>query len=380
MVLADRGGASNLVGDRWADLAAAHAATWAGSGRQIPAGAGGAEGIPIVRVDRLDDMPRIAAAASKRGLQNPDLLLIGQDGDHQVVQAADAKFSVETARSKQVSAEVVLGLLEIREAVPEILRGLDDGFAVEPGTFLCPDYPLTHFMMRRRRGIVRTTVREDQVTLVPVNVGQFWDGVEGSTIIEPLAEVDALPVSPSENLMAGVYYFRLARAVIGFWLDANKPLLLFNDIVAVDEPAIREEASRRAAQADSAIELIRQWDADVQTVRGQRSAVDQVAGTPIPGRELRPMIQRIADAIDGDAPSMNQVRRRLGAWYRAELRERVGPLSPPVADLQQALERVAAASREVSPRAEQEVERIVHELMSSPGTPSVSTAQPAKAG
>jgi hypothetical protein len=30
MVLADRGGASNLVGNRWADLAAAHVAAWVG--------------------------------------------------------------------------------------------------------------------------------------------------------------------------------------------------------------------------------------------------------------------------------------------------------------------------------------------------------------
>ncbi len=30
MTFADRGGASNLIGDRWADLAAAHAAGWSG--------------------------------------------------------------------------------------------------------------------------------------------------------------------------------------------------------------------------------------------------------------------------------------------------------------------------------------------------------------
>ena len=45
--------------------------------------------------------------ASKRGLQNPDLLVIGAQDDHRVIRAADAKFSIETARAKQVSADVV---------------------------------------------------------------------------------------------------------------------------------------------------------------------------------------------------------------------------------------------------------------------------------
>lgn len=378
MTLADRGSASNLIGDRWADLAAAHAATWPGSGRGIMTA--DATSLPIVRVDRLDSTPRIAAAASKRGLQNPDLVLIGQEGSRQVVQAADAKFSVETARAKQVSSEVVLGLLDIRDQVPELLAGLQADFAIEPGLFLCPDYPLTHLMLRRRRGIVRTTVREDQVVFVPVAPDTFWDDVEGSSLIDPLAEVDALPARPSSSLLAGVYYFRLARAAVGFWLDATKPLLLFNDVVAVDEPAIRQEALQRAAGADSALDLIRQWNDDVQLVRNQRSAVDQVAGTPIPGRELRPMIEQIAAAIDGDAPSVNQVRRRLGAWYRAELRERVGPITPPVDDLQRVLERVAAAGREVAPRAPEELARIVGELMAGQTAQSADASGEATAG
>ena len=121
MGLADRGGASNLIGDRWADIAAEHAATWIGTERRLHAD--DQDPLRIVRVDRLDATPAVAAAASKRGLQNPDLLLIGQRGDQQAIQAADAKFSVETARSKQVSPEVVLGLMELRNHVPGILDG-----------------------------------------------------------------------------------------------------------------------------------------------------------------------------------------------------------------------------------------------------------------
>ena len=60
-------------------------------------------------------------------------------------------------------------------------------------------------------------------------------------MIAPLAATDNLPGRPDENLMAGVYYFRLARAAVGFWLDATKPLLLHNDAVIVDISAVRDE-------------------------------------------------------------------------------------------------------------------------------------------
>src|SRR5215211_5792679 len=361
MGLADRGGASNLIGDRWADIAAGHVAMWIGTERRLHAD--DREPLRIVRVDRLDATPAVATAASKRGLQNPDLLLIGQRGDQQAIQAADAKFSVETARSKQVSPEVVLGLLELRDHVPGILTGVGDRIQIESGVFLCPDYPLTHLMLRHRRGIVRATVRQEEVVLVPAPPDRFWDGVPGAEVIAPLADTDKLPARPDENLMAGVYYFRLARAAVGFWLDATKPLLLHNDRVSVDIAAVCEETVRRSGNATSAIDLIRRWDADVETIRNQRAAVDQAAGLPIPGRDLRPKAAQISQAVGGDPPSANQVRRRMGAWYRGVLRDRFGPLSPPVADLPSILRQFADAGRDLGPQAERELERIVLELV-----------------
>lgn len=361
MGLADRGGASNLIGDRWADIAATHVAAWIGSERGLHAD--DQEPMRIVRVDRLDATPAVAAAASKRGLQNPDLLLIGQRGDRQAIQAADAKFSVETARSKQVSPEVVLGLLELRKHVPGLLDGVSERIQVESGVFLCPDYPLTHLMLRHRRGIVRATVRQEEVVFVPAAPDRFWNGVPGADIIAPLADTDRLPAQPDENLMAGVYYFRLARAAVGFWLDATKPLLLHNDVVTVDVDAVHAETVRRSAHARSAIDLIRRWNADVQAIRNQRAAVDQAAALPIPGRELRMMAVKIAQAAGADPPSANQVRRRLGAWYRGVLRDRFGPILPLVADLPSIVRQLGDAGRDLAPQAERELERIVLELV-----------------
>jgi len=371
MGLADRGGASNLIGDRWADIAATHATTWVGSERRLHAD--DQEPLLIIRVDRLDAMPAVAAAASRRGLQNPDLLLIGQLGDRQAIQAADAKFSVETARSKQVSLEVVLGLLELRNSVPGLLEGVSDQVQVESGVFLCPDYPLTHLMLRHRRGIVRTTVRSEEVVLVPAAAERFWDGVAGAEVISPFADIDNLPARPDESLMVGVYYFRLARAAVGFWLDATKPLLVHNDVVTVDIGAVRDETVRRSRTQASAINVIRRWDVDVQQVRNQRAAVDQVAALPISGRELREMTAKIAQSAGADPPSGNQVRRRLGSWYRGALRDRFGPIRPPVAELSSILRQLADAGRDLAPQAERELERIVLDLVAE----ASSTTAPA---
>ena len=365
MTFADRGGASNLIGDRWADLAAAHAAGWSSGLGWIELADG--ETAPIDRVDRLDATPRIAAEASRHGLQNPDLLLIGGDDQGQVIQAADAKFSIETARSKQVSPEVVLALLGLRDRLPELLPDLEDSAHVEPGIFLAPDYPLTHMVLRgdRRglRGIMRPTVAPHEVVLVPTEPGHFWEGVPGATVMAPLAELDDLPLRPQQSLLTGVYYFRLARAAVGFWLDATKPLLLFNDRIELDEEAVRAEAEHRARSADSAIALIWQWDADVQTVRNQRASIEQVAGLPIPGRELRPRAAAIAESFGAEAPSANQVRRRLSAWFRAELRSRIGPVNPPVENLPEILRHIASIGKELAPQADRELERVVLELV-----------------
>jgi hypothetical protein len=66
------------------------------------------------------------------------------------------------------------------------------------------------------------------------------------------------------------------------------------------------------------------------------------------------------------------VRRRLGAWYRGELRERLGPIPPPVDNLQDILAQVAAAGRDIAPRAEMEFERIVLELMAEANGPDAN--------
>jgi hypothetical protein len=364
MSLADRGGASNMIGARWADVAAAYAMTWPGQERPNPQ----APDAPLFveRVARLDDIPQVAAAASRRGLQNPDLLLFGICDGKPTIQAADAKFSVETARAKQVSPTVVEGLLGLGDTLAQYLGSPGDGAALIPGVFLSPDYPLTHLMLERRQGILRTTVRRSEVVLVPVRSSAFFSPMEGAGTMRVLAAVDHLPVTVDDSLLAGLYYMRLARAAVGCWLDATKPLLVFQDRLVVDELQVEQEATQRASGASSAFGLIRGWDADVETIRKHRLAVDQVAMLPIVNKDLRARIGQLAKSNGKHPPSVNQVRRRLGAWYRGEIRERVGPILPPVSDLPVTLTDIAAAGAAAAPGLDAELARIVAELAAEP--------------
>ncbi|HEV2109306.1 MAG TPA: hypothetical protein VGR16_13680, partial [Thermomicrobiales bacterium] len=346
-----------MIGARWADVAATQVGTWPGSAREILDDSGRA--LAVDRVIRLDDQPAIASKASRRALQNPDLLLVGTVDGRPALQAADAKFSVETARAKQVSAAVVAGLLTLGEIVTDLITPYDANPLLIDGVFLCPDYLLTRLMFKRKYGVVRTTVRPDQVVLLAAPPSVFFAPLDGAALMPVLAGLDELPIRAEEELMVGLYYFRLARAAIGCGIDATAPLLGFRDRVEVDEALVGVEMLDRAQGASSAFGLILQWDIDVERVRSQRAAVDRVAGLPLRGQEVRELLERHARTTGLAGPSVNQVRRRLGRWYRGALRDEVGPMNPPIADLNSALDRLARVAREVARHAEREAMRII---------------------
>jgi hypothetical protein len=165
--------------------------------------------------------------------------------------------------------------------------------------------------------------------------------------------------------LAGLYYFRLARAAVGCWLDSVRPLLGPDDHIGLNEAAVRQELQARAASAPSAFDLIRQWDADVDIVRNQRVAVEHVGGLRVMSRELRQWIETASAELGQAPPSTNQVRRRLGAWYRARLRDAVGPLLPPVENFGERLREIGEAAAELAPQLESQTARIVRELIAA---------------
>ncbi|CAN5737866.1 hypothetical protein BH20CHL4_BH20CHL4_09760 [soil metagenome] len=362
MMLADRGNASALIGSLWANLAASHADQLVGTSVAIP----GAGRVHIVeRVVRLDDDERIASRAARNGLQNPDLVFFGRLDGKATVQAVDAKFSVETARSKQVSIEMMQGLIGLGLFFDQAVGGLDPGASLLPGLFLSPDSAFTRYVIRRGRGIIRLTIGDDEMLLIDVSSSAMFGAVEGRDLMEVLFRIDRHTAHPQENLLAGVYYFRLARSAIAMWTDQKKPLLAFNDRVEVDTASVADEMSRHARSATNARAAILDWSVEAEQVNRQRAAVERVSGLPVTGKDLWEWVQQEAAALNSEPPSMNQVRRRLGAWFRGELRARLGPVYPPQGDFPATLMEIGRESRAISSQTRPKTAEIVRELLAN---------------
>lgn len=360
MRLSDRGGASGLIGDRWANLCAEALDGHVCTHISVP---GAAEHLKIEQVVRLDDIPSIALTASRQKLQNPDFVLMGRNGGGSLMFAADAKFSVETAAASQVSADSLQALLQIGPLIDERLGKMRVRGDVVDGTFLCPDYSLTHFMLTRRRGMRKATVAPEQVTLLPVIPSAFVAPMEAASLIPIFASADDLSLDVRHSLLLALYYFRLVRAGIGCWYDQTGPLLAFREKAELDLEAVEEHARWFAAKSRTAWEIIERWDALAETVRQQRTAVNQVTSLPIINRELRKQVDAAAAGAGVVAPSLNKVRRRIGSWFRERLQEDFGPIMPPVEDFSSVLMQLSERARELRPQVAQATEEIILEFL-----------------
>ncbi|MBA2247517.1 MAG: hypothetical protein H0W23_05265, partial [Chloroflexia bacterium] len=293
MRLSDRGGASGMIGARWADLCASALDDVASASTAVESGL---DSLRVDRVIRLDDIPAIASQASRLKLQNPDFLLIHEDDAGQHVLAADAKFSIDTAKSTQVSAGVVSSLIAMGPAIGRLVPTLRPDVTVHDGLFLCPDYSLTRRLLRTRRGLRRVTVADDEVRLIPVDVAGFLEGLDHDRLIARLASRDALPVDHFHSLALTLYYLRVARAMIGCWINQTSPLLLYKDRPVIDLAAIESEIAHGSPDDLDAWRLVLHWNDRAERIRLQRAAIDHVTALPISGKDLRGRIDVAARA------------------------------------------------------------------------------------
>ena len=70
-----------------------------------------------------------------------------------------------------------------------------------------------------------------------------------------LAGVDRLGITTEESLLAGLYYFRIARAICGFWIDSVKPLLMMGDKIAAKD-AVKSVGLPVVPGSDGAVETL----------------------------------------------------------------------------------------------------------------------------
>lgn len=357
--LSDRGGASGLIGDRWSDVCNEAMLQWTGNTIN---GAGDIQ-VRVDRVVRLDAVPAVARTASRKKLQNPDYIVVGDEGHRQVLFAADAKFSVETAGATQVSREALESLLDLGAVIRDPLGDLDSRVEVLDGIFLAPDYSLTHYMLGRKRGYRSVSVDHDQIELLPVTALGFLKPIEGASMIPLYAGADGYDRPSRTSLLLALYYFRLVRAGIGCWNDERGSLLIPKQKPELDLHAVATRMRDLKETATSAWEIIEQWDAQAERVRQQRERINDVASLPIVNRELREQVEHAAEQAGKRAPSLNQVRRRIGSWFRDQLVEDFGPLEPPVDDFDAILRDIDRRSTELRPLVHEKSQEIVSAML-----------------
>lgn len=362
MTWSDRGGASKLFGDCWSNLVTRTLIDQIGSTRPLPRN----ETFQLDAVVRLDDDTRIAIQAGRHKLTNPDFVLFGRRSDGSpVLQAADSKFSVDTIKPAQVSAEALQALLDVenglvRAALEESIHNHDVAAAsVERGLFLSPISPLTDFYLPRLLTDATSDVEPSHVELIEANPTELFGALDEAKLIGTLARIDQLSVSPRDHLLSAMYYLRVACACSWMWVEERTPLLSRSDPPVADVPAVAFELGERAGRAESAYDLVATWFDSVEAVTRNRKALSDVMTLPLRMSEIRTLVE--SAGLGEDRRAVRFVRAALDRAFRDRLLDAVGEIPAiPSEPLPVVLQRVAAVSRSLRP----EIQRLASSLIS----------------
>ena len=352
----DRGGASREIGERWSKLVAEELSNLVGQTLTF----GGARATRLQAVLWLDGRPEIARRAGRHGLPSPDFMLAYEShAGTLVLQPADAKFSVQKVKFEQISARTLRALLDSRD--PALLEELSlrlprmapgtvdviDGVVVSPAGVLT-EYYLTENSLSRVVAGSGTRLRREQLVTLAADPRRLFAGLSVARLVGLLAAVDRLPVRPSTDLVAAVYYVRLACACRWLWEEAQRPLLALESQPPADLEGLFSEAATRARHAEAAFEMVERWAQETKEIRRTREMIARLTNPPLPTAELRELFTRA-----GLVPNRRleqQIRGELSGWYRRRLIERVGEIparpSRPIVDF---LQELARQSRELQP-------------------------------
>lgn len=374
----DRGGASQHIGERWSSVVAHELRGWIGWCRNVD-GAGPAR---LAAVIRLDLEPAIERLAGQRGLTNPDFVLAYERADGVVLlQPADAKFAVERSKPEQIRGRALRALLDSGDPHLEQLVGAHvgavslSGVAVHDGFVVCPAGVLTEHALARVTEGRPPILRRDQVVTIDVDPRRLFVRFPWTRSVTRLASIDRLPVRPGRDLVASVYYLRLACACAWLWGEERKPLLSLEPPPALDPERLYEEVTDRATRAESAFGLIERWHDELDDVRRNREAIAPFLAPPLTNRELRSSLE--AAGLPTESASLRRIRSDLVRWYRAELVARIGEIpSRPRESLPEVLQRLARLGRELEPDVRRWMaERIEAERAATPPVPDCRALQ-----
>lgn len=364
MIWSDRGGASRHIGDRWAIRSWESIQHAIGTQWPVPF----AEPFELLHAIRLDDLPQVSREANLQQAENPDFLLVGvQRGasDIAVLQGADAKFAADRIKPSQVSVDVLDRLISVVPSARDLLEttlgelGLGQP-TIARGVFICPESTLTDYLVRKASGKPDNQMRPIEIVRVDPSPAAMFVGLPMTGLIAPLARIDALPVTPRNNLISAIYYFRLACACTFLWSEGHRPLLSAASPGEQSPSSIAAELAERAVNADSAWGLIRDWADDVQPQVRAREAIANVASMPIRMRDIRLAVER--SGRQDHTGLVRHVRKELELRFRRGLLESVGEISADdPRSLPRILDDVARASRDLKPELSKYLEDLVRD-------------------
>jgi hypothetical protein len=374
MMWSDRGGASGYIGDRWA----AHCSRWLDQAINRKWDLTNSQSMVVTDILRLDDIEAVSREANHNQLENPDFLLFGRSDDSQTratIAAVDAKFAADRIKYSQVSAQIVENLISIpetgvtRSLVQTILdeRGCSD-FQIVDGSFLCPDSTLTDFLLRRRSRGKSATGTQGIVRIDP-DPSTMFTSVPASQLIPTLARQDRLPVTPRDNLLSLLYYFRVASACVYLWHEQHQPLFTIKPQEPAEIGLVGADVAGRATPGKSAYRIMLDLVDEAETVQRARQAISNVASLPLRMVEIRALLQ--ANGHENGTQALRVLRRDLELEFRQQLFAQIGeiPANDP-RPLPEILDQMATSSRALRDHMrEYAAHQVQHQDFPSPSNP-----------
>ena len=393
--LADLGGASRSLGERWEQVGGTALADLVGKELRAPSG----ESYRCRAVVQLNQHGGLLGESAGRGLKSPDCLFAGYDRlGRPVLQPGDFKFTLDIATRDQIDPAPIRALLEgggpyFEVALREVLVGggtgeeigvsaagwllaaLDAGRArLLPGFFLAPDEACNRLFLRQTARHRRGAVRPDDVVFLPVDPATFFTGLPGAEVAPLLREIDGL-VPNERDFPAATYYFQLGAAVRGAFELLSRPLLdLLGPAPELNAPArLRTFLARRPVMW--AIDIARELARPAIARRERLRLAGRLAGSPLRGR---PAYEAAAEAgwQVGDEPGprtltkaqlkplLDQVEAFHNQALADLLRQRLAGGS--FADDQAVLDWLREARASLEPRDRAEFQRLLTELAAAP--------------
>ena len=240
------------------------------------------------------------------------------------------------------------------------------GSELVDGSFLCPDSTLTDFLLRRKSRSKEGSTEGASIVRIEPSPATMFSDLPPAHLIGMLARQDRLPVTPRENLLSALYYFRVACACFYLWQEQHLPLFTTLAPPALEPGVISADVARRAVPGKSAYSIMLELVDEAELVQRSRQAVGNVASLPLRMAEIRSLLQSVGR--EDDKYALRQLRKELEIEFRNQLHGRIGDISAddprPIGDI---LDDVATASRNLRDHMREFAVNRAQNLQAAPG-------------